>query len=78
MLTVRNYDNVIFNSHVSGYWRPLEKATPYEGTKGEISFGTECKMEFRCFLKNIEEVKRVIKSVHPYEEPIINLIPILN
>lgn len=78
VLTVGNYDNVISYSVVKGYWRPLEQATPFNGTRGEISFGTECKMEFRCLKKNIEEVKKSIKSNHPYEEPIINVIPILS
>jgi len=34
VLTVGNYDNFISYSHVSGYWRPLEEATPFHGTKG--------------------------------------------
>lgn len=78
VLTVGNYDNVISYSVVKGYWRPLEKATPFSGTKGEISFGTECKMEFRCLKKNIVEVKKLIKGNHPYEEPVINVIPLLS
>lgn len=78
VLTVGNYDNVISYSIVKGYWRPLEKAKPFNGSKGEISFGTECKMEFRCLIKNMKEVKEEIKNVHPYEEPVINFIPILS
>ncbi|MEH7239496.1 cytochrome C biogenesis protein [Bacillus sp. JJ1562] len=78
VLTVGNYDNVVSYSVVKGYWRPLEEANPFNGSKGEISFGTECKMEFRCLMKNIEEVKELIISIHPYEEPVINVIPILS
>ncbi|GEL77426.1 divalent cation tolerance protein CutA [Tenuibacillus multivorans] len=78
ILTVGDYDNVVSYSVVKGYWRPFGEANPFKGTKGEISYGTECKMEFRCLMKRIEEVKRLIKNVHPYEEPIINVIPILS
>ncbi|QED46592.1 hypothetical protein [Cytobacillus dafuensis] len=78
VLTVGKYDNVISYSIVHGYWRPLDDSKPFNGTVGEISFGTECKMEFRCSYKNIDEVVNIIKSVHPYEEPIINIIPLLN
>jgi hypothetical protein len=78
VLTVGKYDNVVSYSLVKGYWRPLEDSKPFKGTVGEVSFGTECKMEFRCLYKNIEEVKEIIKSVHPYEEPIINVLPLLN
>lgn len=78
ILTVGKYDNVVSYSVVKGYWRPLEEAMPFKGYVGETSFGTECKMEFRCLYKDIEEVKSIIKSVHPYEEPVINIFPLLN
>lgn len=78
VLTVGDYDNVVSYSVVKGYWRPLEQSNPFNGTKGKISFGTECKMEFKCSIKSIEEVKRRIRSVHPYEEPVINVLPILS
>lgn len=78
VLTVGNYDNVVSYSSVKGYWRPLEGSTPFIGTTGEVSSGTEYKMEFRCFFNRIEEVKKLIRTVHPYEEPIINVIPILS
>ncbi|WP_088036866.1 cytochrome C biogenesis protein [Evansella clarkii] len=78
ILTVGKYDNVVSYSVVKGYWRPLEEAMPFKGSVGETSFGTECKMEFSCLYKDIEEVKSIIKSVHPYEEPVINIFPLLN
>ncbi|HDR7551508.1 TPA: cytochrome C biogenesis protein, partial [Bacillus mobilis] len=71
VLTVGNYDHVVSYTVTMGYWRPLETAVPYNGEKGEISFGTECKMEFRCLYTKIEAVINVIKVIHPYEEPII-------
>ncbi|WP_353949367.1 cytochrome C biogenesis protein [Sporolactobacillus sp. Y61] len=77
VLTVGKYDNVISYSKVKGYWRPLEGANPYDGVIGQITSGTECKMEFRCHLKEVAFVKSIIKEVHPYEEPIINIIPSL-
>ncbi|CDO02972.1 hypothetical protein BN988_01454 [Oceanobacillus picturae] len=78
VLTVGDYDNVVSYSVVKGYWRPLEEANPFNGSKGEISFGTECKMEFKCLMSNIAEVKGLIKRVHPYEEPVINVLPMLS
>lgn len=77
VLTVGNYDHVISYSHVRGFWRPLDKAEPVEGRKGEISHGSECKMEFRCPYEKIEDVKEVIVSIHPYEEPVMYIIPLL-
>ncbi|GGP11040.1 divalent cation tolerance protein CutA [Oceanobacillus neutriphilus] len=77
VLRVGNYDHVISYSMVKGYWRPLEEATPFNGSIGEISFGTECKMEFKCLYEKIEEVENIIRSVHPYEEPVINVLSLL-
>ncbi|MFC0418188.1 hypothetical protein ACFFHH_22590 [Cytobacillus solani] len=34
-------------------------------------------MEFRCPNKDIELVKKIIKDVHPYEVPLINVLPLL-
>lgn len=56
----------------------MEESTPFNGSVGEISYGTECKMEFSCLYKNIEEVKNIIRSFHPYEEPVISVLPLLN
>lgn len=78
VLTVGNYDHVISCTTVKGYWRPLSAATPDEGEKGEISFGSECKMEFRCAKEKMEEVKALIENIHPYEEPVIHMIPLLS
>lgn len=78
VLTVGNYDHVVSYTITNGYWRPLENAVPYDGKIGEIAFGSECKMEFRCHYSKIEEVKIVINRIHPYEEPIIHVIPLLD
>lgn len=77
ILKVGKYDHVISYSEVRGYWRSLEGASPYDGEIGKISSGTECKMEFRCPYDAVNEVKKVIQGVHPYEEPIINVLPLL-
>lgn len=76
-ITVGKYDHVISYSVVQGFWRPLVGSMPFNGDVGEISSGTECKMEFKCLYENIEKVKNIIKSIHPYEEPVINIMPLL-
>lgn len=77
ILTVGKYDNVISYSEVKGYWRPLEGADPYDGVIGQVSSGQECKVEFRCRVQELATVKTMIKEIHPYEEPIINIFPLL-
>ncbi|WP_034440447.1 divalent cation tolerance protein CutA [Clostridium ihumii] len=72
------YDNVISITDVRGYWRPLKDATPFQGEIGEICEGRECKMELRCRSQYVKKALEVIRKIHPYEEPLINVIPILN
>jgi hypothetical protein len=75
---VGNYDHCMAMYPVQGSYRPLEGANPFEGTVGVVSEGTEYKMEINCKRELIDEAIKVIKSVHPYEEPLINVIPLAN
>ncbi len=75
---VGEYDHVISFGKAEGYWRPLETSHPFKGKIGEINHGIECKMEIRCPIQVINEAVRVIKRIHPYEEPVINIVPLLN
>lgn len=77
-LGVGNYDNVMSITKIKGYWRPLAGANPFEGSFNKISEADEDKIEFSTDVKNIENIIKVIKEIHPYEEPVINIIPLLN
>ncbi|MCY6369371.1 cytochrome C biogenesis protein [Clostridium ganghwense] len=73
-----NYDNCMSVYKVIGSWRPLDGADPFEGTIGEICEAEECKVEFCCKKEIVKKAVDTIKKVHPYEESVINIIPILN
>lgn len=73
-----NYDNCISVSKVIGFWRPLEGADPFIGAVGKICKEEECKVEFCCSREVVKKAVDTIKKVHPYEVPVINVIPILN
>lgn len=75
---IGNYDNCMTVINVKGYWRPLEDAKPFEGEIGEICEEKECKIEVRCRRECIEDAIEAIKEVHPYEEPVINIVPLVN
>lgn len=75
---IGNYDHCLSVSEVTGYWRPLKDSNPYEGIIGQVSTGHECKVEVICGNEKIHGVIEAIKSVHPYEEPVFNIIPLLN
>ncbi len=72
------YDYCMAVSTVKGSWRPLEGANPYMGKAGEICEAQEAKIEFTCKEELYRTAVETIKSVHPYEKPVINVIPLLN
>ena len=75
---VGNYDCCMSYSRVIGTWRALQGANPYIGAPGKISEEPEIKVEVTLGAEQIEEVAAAVRRVHPYEEPVINLIPLLN
>jgi len=73
-----SYDYVMAVSKVTGSWRPLEGSSPFEGETGKLCEAEECKVEFCCRAELMEKAVGAIKKVHPYEVPVINVIPTLN
>ena len=75
---IGNYDHCVAIYPVHGYFRPLPGANPFEGEIGKISEAVEYKVEVNCRRELVEEAVKAIRSVHPYEEPLINVIPLAN
>jgi len=73
-----NYDNCMSICKVIGSWRPLKGSNPFEGEIGELCEVEECKVEFCCRREIVKAAVDVIKEVHPYEIPVINISPILS
>lgn len=75
---VGKYDHVISYQPTQGCWRPLLGSEPYGGAVGELCHGSEYKLELRCGMALVPEVVAAIRANHPYEEPLINILPLLN
>ena len=74
---IGRYDCCLSFSPVTGTWSPLPGTDPYIGTEGEISQEAELKVEVTIKAEKIRETLSAVKAVHPYEEPVINVIPLL-
>lgn len=74
---IGNYDSCLSYSRVTGTWRPLEGTHPYIGSEGEISEEPEMKVEVTVLPEKLGDTVRKIREIHPYEEPVINIIPML-
>ncbi len=73
---IGKYDSCLSYSRVTSCWRPLSDAQPYIGQTGEVSQETELKVETVCFTEAVNRTVEAIKQIHPYEEPVINVIPL--
>ena len=71
---IGNYDCCLSYSRVIGTWRPLPGTDPFIGEEGMISEEEELKVEVTVKGDRLDETIEAIKAVHPYEEPVINVI----
>ena len=74
---IGNYDSCLSYSRVTGTWRPLAGTKPFIGTEGEVSEAPELKVEVTIRAEILEVVMKAIRAVHPYEEPLINVLPLV-
>jgi len=70
------YDHCVSLWQVDGRWRPLPGASPYHGEIGEVMHGSETKIESVCHLSQARQIVDAIRAAHPYEEPVIHLLPL--
>ncbi len=75
---IGKYDHCSTVMPVQGFWRPLQEAHPYLGNPGELFSGSEVKIEILCREEFLMEAVQAVRNVHPYEEPVINIIPLTN
>ena len=61
-----------------GTFLPNDKANPYIGEKNKLEFVEEDKLEFICDIKKTKHVISELRKVHPYEEPAIDIVPLID
>lgn len=75
---IGNYDHCVALTPVRGFFRPLPGSHPFEGDEGKLNEVAEYKLEVNCRRELVRNAIQTIKRVHPYEEPVINVIPLAN
>lgn len=61
-----------------GTFMPNDNANPYIGKKNNLEFVEEEKLEFVCDIDKVKTVIAKLREVHPYEEPAIDIIPLID
>lgn len=61
-----------------GTFIPSENANPHIGARIKLEFVEEEKLEFVCDVEKVKEVIEELRKSHPYEEPAIDIIPLID
>lgn len=75
---IGNYSYCTISSKCIGTFKPSNEANPYIGEKNKMEFVEEDKLESVCDINIAKKVVKRLREVHPYEEPAINIIPLIN
>ncbi len=60
-----------------GTWIPETGTSPFSGVPGEICTEDEMKVEFAVKEEDLVSAVKAVRDVHPYEEPAIDVVPML-
>lgn len=61
-----------------GRFKPSDKANPHIGSAGKMKAVDEERIEVACEKEQATKIIQVIKDVHPYEEVVIDIYPMLS
>lgn len=75
---IGNYTHCSMSTSVIGTFKPTEDANPYIGKANELEFVNEDKVDVICDVKLVKQVIRKLREVHPYEEPAIDIVPLID
>ena len=75
---IGNYTHCSMSTKCIGTFKPNDKANPYIGENNKLEFVEEEKLEVVCDIDNVKKAISKLREVHPYEEPAIDIIPLLD
>ena len=75
---IGNYTYCTYSVKGVGTFKPNDNANPFIGTQNKLEFVEEEKLEFVCDVNNVKRVVKKLREVHPYEEPAIDIVPLLD
>ena len=75
---IGNYTYCTTSTKTVGTFKPNENANPYIGEQNKLEYVEEEKLEVICDIKNVKNVINELRKVHPYEEPAIDIVPLID
>lgn len=74
---IGNYSFCSFSVKGTGRFKPNTAATPAVGERNVVNEVIEERIEVTCRKDKVDAVVKAIKQVHPYEEVVIDIYPVL-
>lgn len=75
---IGKYTNCTMATTITGTFVATEEANPFVGQNGVLESYQETKLEAICNIKDAKAVLAAIRAVHPYEEPGIDIYPLID
>lgn len=75
---IGNYQFCTSSTKSTGTFKPNDNANPYIGENNKLEFVEEEKLEFVCDIDKVKTVISKLREVHPYEEPAIDIVPLID
>lgn len=75
---IGNYTHCTTSVKSIGTFKPNDKANPHIGERNKLEFVEEEKLEVICNVENVKQVVSKLREVHPYEEPAIDIVPLID
>ena len=75
---IGNYSYCTTTTKCTGTFKPSDKANPYIGDKNKLEFVNEEKLEVVCDINIAKKIINKLRQFHPYEEPAIDIIPLID
>ena len=75
---IGNYSYCTCTVKSLGTFIPNENANPTIGENNKLEFVKEEKLEAVANVSDVKSILKAIREVHPYEEPAIDIVPLLD
>lgn len=75
---IGNYTFCSTSTKLVGTFIPNDNANPYIGEHNKLEFVEEEKLEVICDIEKVKVVVEALRKTHSYEEPAIDIVPLLD
>ena len=75
---IGKYTHCSTSTKCIGTFKPTAEANPYSGSKNIWEFVEGVKLEVVCVINLVKDVVLKLREAHPYSEPGIDIIPLID